>query len=306
MGSGNQWGGAWRRRIRHFLEGAAVRLALAAFRPMGIDAASSVGGWIAGTIGPRHKTSRRAARNLRHAFPEAPAAEIDRIIRAMWENLGRVAGEYPHLHDLDLYGGGGRIEVVGAENIDAVRDDRRPGLFFTAHFGNWEITPLGIIQRGLPFAYVYRPANNPIVDRIIYEARHDERIEQVPKGMIGARRALALLSTGGQLGMLVDQRMNDGIPVPFFGRDAMTAPALAQLALRFHCPVVPMKAERLRGARFRLTYFPPMEAVDTGDRAGDVAAFMRRVNAMIEEWVRERPEQWFWLHQRWGNGNGRD
>lgn len=304
MGNGNQGGGGWRRRVRYFLEGAAVRAAFAAFRLMGIDAASGLGGWVARTIGPWLRTSRRAARNLRRAFPGASAAEIDRIVRGMWDNLGRVVGEYPHLHDLDVYGGG-RVEVVGAEHIDALRDDGRPGLFFTAHFGNWEITPLGIIQRGLPLAYIYRPANNPVVDRLIYNARDDERIEQVPKGA-SARRALTLLEGGGHLGMLVDQRMNEGIPVPFFGRDAMTAPALAQLALRFRCPVVPIKAERLRGARFRLTYYPPLTAEVTGDRVADTTAFMTRVNAMIEEWIRERPEQWFWLHQRWGSGEDED
>lgn len=304
MGSGKRRAGAWPRRLRHLVEGGAVEAAFALFRLIGIDAASALGGWVGRVVGPRLRASDRAVRNLERAFPGASEAEVRRIVRGMWENLGRVLGEYPHLQRLDLYGGDSRIEVVGAENVDAVRDDGRPGLFFTAHFGNWEITPLGIIQRGLALAYVYRAANNPIVDRLIYRARHDPRIEQVPKGAASARRAIALLGDGGHLGMLVDQRMNEGIPVPFFGRDAMTAPALAQLALRFRCPVVPIRAERLAGARFRLTYFPPLEAADTGERAADVAAFMARVNAMIEGWVRDRPEQWFWLHQRWGNRGG--
>jgi KDO2-lipid IV(A) lauroyltransferase len=93
--------------------------------------------------------------------------------------------------------------------------------------------------------------------------------------------------------------MNDGIPVPFFGRPAMTAPALAQLALRFDCAIVPARVERLKGARFRLTVFPPLELPRTGNRHADTLAIMTRVNAILESWIRARPELWFWLHRRW-------
>ena len=99
--------------------------------------------------------------------------------------------------------------------------------------------------------------------------------------------------------MLADQKMNDGIPVPFFGRPAMTAPALAALALRFDCDVLPARAERLAGAHFRLTVFPPLPLPRTGDSHADAAALMAQVNAILETWIRDRPEQWFWVHQRW-------
>ena len=93
--------------------------------------------------------------------------------------------------------------------------------------------------------------------------------------------------------------MNDGIATPFFGRDAMTAPALAELALRFDCPVVPVRVERLEGARFRITIDPPLDLDVTGERRADIAAAMVKVNGIIENWVREHPEQWLWLHNRW-------
>ncbi|MBL4691050.1 MAG: lauroyl acyltransferase, partial [Rhodospirillales bacterium] len=100
----------------------------------------------------------------------------------------------------------------------------------------------------------------------------------------------------------VDQKMNDGIPVPFFGRDVMTAPALAELALRYDCPVVPARITRLKGARFRLMALAPLELIRTGDHKADVAANMAQVNALIEQWVRDTPEQWLWLHNRWPGG----
>ena len=121
----------------------------------------------------------------------------------------------------------------------------------------------------------------------------------VAKGAEGGRDLLRHLSRGGHLGILVDQKLNDGISVPFFGRDAMTAPALARLGLRFGCPLVPVQSERLRDARFRMTVLPRLEIEDTGDISADVLAAMTRVNAMLESWVRARPEQWLWLHRRW-------
>jgi Kdo2-lipid IVA lauroyltransferase/acyltransferase len=93
--------------------------------------------------------------------------------------------------------------------------------------------------------------------------------------------------------------MNDGIPVPFFGRTAMTTSALAVLALRFNCDVLPACVERLAGARFRLTVFPPLPLSRSGDHHTDVAALMARVNQTVENWIRKRPEEWFWLHRRW-------
>jgi KDO2-lipid IV(A) lauroyltransferase len=87
--------------------------------------------------------------------------------------------------------------------------------------------------------------------------------------------------------------------VPFFGRDAMTAPAIAQFAVRLGCVLVPARTERLTGARFRVTVYPPLELPATGDRGADERAIMVAINQIVEGWIRERPEQWLWLHRRW-------
>jgi Kdo2-lipid IVA lauroyltransferase/acyltransferase len=95
--------------------------------------------------------------------------------------------------------------------------------------------------------------------------------------------------------------MNDGIPVPFFGRPAMTTSALGFLALRFDCDVIPLRVERLAGARFRVTVFPPIALAHSGERHADAAALMGQVNAILETWIRDRPEQWLWVHRRWSD-----
>jgi len=287
------------RFVRHPLEAVGAFVFYWLFRALPLDWASGLAGRLARTVGPRLKVSGRAERNLKRAYPEKDAAEIAAIIGGMWENLGRVAGEYPHLQRLRAGGTADRLEIIGAEFIDQLRDDGKPGIFLMAHLGNWEFSGLASGQRDLAVDRVYRQANNRLTEWLFRQGRASVDGALIPKGPAGAKQLLQSLNAGNHLALLVDQKMNDGIAVPFFGRDAMTAPAIAQLALRMDCPVVPVRVKRLTGARFQVIALPPMEFTPTGDRNADVLAFMTRVNAIIEDWVRETPEQWLWLHNRW-------
>jgi KDO2-lipid IV(A) lauroyltransferase len=281
------------------LEAAAARLLLFLFAMLSLDGASALGGRLARMIGPRLAVSTIARRNLGRAFPQKSAGEIETIVHGMWDNLGRVAAEYAHLGKLDVTDPGGRVEVVGIEHVEQLRDDGICGIFFSAHLGNWEITPLAATQNGVALTQIYRSPNNPHMEPLMRSLRAPIGGANFPKGSGGAKKLILALNRGEHLGMLVDQKLNEGIAVPFFGRDAMTAPAPAQLALRFGCPLVPARVERLAGAHFRLTVYPPLVLPDSGDRIADIAAVMGQVNAMIEGWIRERPEQWLWLHRRW-------
>ncbi len=281
------------------MQAAAAIMVYSLMRVLPIDLASAIGGWLGRVFGPHLPVSARAVRNLTNAFPEKSPAEIAAIVRGMWDNLGRVAAEYPHLSKINVYDPKGRVQVTGAEYVDLLREDDHAGIFFSGHIANWEIVPLAATQRGVPLDRVYREANNRLVEWLYQHGRTAVEGALIPKGTAGARLLLKSLKDGKHLAMLVDQKMNDGIPVPFFGRDVMTAPALAELALRYDCPVVPARMVRLKGAHFLLKIFPPLELVRTGDRQADVAANMAQVNALLEQWVRDTPEQWLWLHNRW-------
>ena len=290
-------GGA--KRVRNWTEGLFARLAFAFCRILPLDAASAFGGFLARSVGPALGISRRARLNLRRALPDLSDADISRIVRGMWDNLGRVVAEYPHLGEFKLYVPGGRVTVEGIPEIVGARGPKTRFIFFSAHFGNWEIATLAATQAGLDVIEIYRAANNPFVDDLINEARSVVGGELVPKGSVAARRAISALAEGKHICMLVDQKMNDGIAVPFFGRDAMTAPALARLALRYDCVVLPCRVERVRGATFRFIADPPIPLPHTGDIQADTVQLMTAVNATVERWVRQQPEQWFWLHRRW-------
>lgn len=279
-----------------------------------------VGRW----LGPLLPASNRAVRNLKLAYPDKDDAWIAATVRGMWENFGRTFGEYPRLRNLwddsirdqiealgeDYFenrkpGGppvvvkGKRIEVVGAENFVAALTDGEPGLMYSAHLANWDLMPMGAARFGLTVTVVFRMPNNPYTAGLLKYVRRGFGV-LLPKGLHGGIQAAGVLEGGGHLGMLVDQKFNRGLAVPFFGRDAMTAPTLAKLAWRFRCPVYGGYVERLEGANFRIHLLPPMEMPDIDDEDEFIRVVTAKLTSNVEDWVRARPEQWFWLHRRWG------
>lgn len=279
--------------LRHVAEAVPAYLLFSLLRLLPADAASWLGGRLGRLLGPLTSAQARARRNLELALPERQA-EHAAILRGMWDNLGRVAAEYAHLARV---ADAAHVAVEGLDHLEAARARGRGVILFSGHLGNWEI--LGPVARrlGITLTLIYRAPNNPLVERLIRHARGDS-VRLLPKGRQAARGAIAAMQAGSGLAMLVDQKMNDGIPVPFFGHVAMTAPALAHLAARDGAAVVPVRVERLGGTRFRVTLNPAIP-VPQGRRPDPAPTVMAEVNAVLEGWIRARPEQWLWVHRRW-------
>ncbi len=286
------------KRLRYLIEALALRLAFTLLGWLPVDAASNFGGLLGRNIGPRLPVSARARRNLRLVFPEISAAEMERIVAGMWDNLGRVAAEYPHIGEIAAPESG-RIDWLDTAPVRAMRDRGTAGILVSAHLGNWEVMTAAAIRRGLDMTIIVREPNNPFVRPLIERLRGVAGGVRASKGLPGAKAALDALRQGRVLGLLCDQKMNDGVAVPFFGIEAMTPAAPAQLALRFGCPLVPVRVERLGPGRFRLASFEALALPDSGDRQADTIAVMTALNEILEGWIRDRPEQWLWLHRRW-------
>ena len=288
--------------VLHRIEGALARGALCLLRALGPVRASNLCGAVARVIGPLLPVSRVAHANLRAAMPELDAAARRRVVGGVWENLGRTVGELPHLAALGPTTAGPGWELAGAEALQPLLAGDSPAILFSGHIGNWEALPVAAAAAGAPFHSMYRTIENPEIDALLLDLRRRAMrydVQMFPKGAAGAMQAMRHLRAGGRLGMLIDQKMNDGIPARFFGLPAMTAPALAVLALRLRCPVIPGWVERTGPARFRVTCEPPMPLPDSGDRNADVAALTQAMNDRLESWIRARPESWLWLHRRW-------
>ncbi len=284
--------------MKRLLEALPVFAAYGLFRCLPAGAASWLGSLIGRGLGPFTKGHRVARGNLGRALPDLTVRQYRTILAAMWDNLGRTMAEYAHLGH---FGGPPRVEVIGAEHVRAVAASGKPAIFFAGHIANWEVPAMAVKANGIELPLVYRAPNNHHVDWLIRHARLPVTRTLVPKGGEGAKALIALIKRGRSLGMLVDQKMNDGIAVDFFGRPAMTAPAMVRLAERYGLPLHPVQVERIGGARFRVTVHPRFVLSSTGDRTADTLAAMTGINALLESWIRIHPGQWLWVHRRWPN-----
>ena len=266
-------------------------------------AASTMCGGVAGLVGPLLPVSRVAHANLRAALPGLDEAGRRRVVRQAWTQLGRTAGELPHVSRLQhTTEAGPGWQVEGEAVLAALAAQGGPAIFFSGHLGNWEVLPHAARAYGLPVAGIYRTAQNTGVDALLNRLRRSssgEEQQMFPKGARGARQAMAHLRHGGKLAMLVDQKLNEGVEASFFGLPAMTASAAAAFALHFRCPLVPARARRTGPARLTLVVEEPLVLPDTPSRAADVLALSQQVNDVLERWIREDPGSWLWMHRRW-------
>ncbi|MFN3827184.1 MAG: lysophospholipid acyltransferase family protein [Micavibrio sp.] len=280
------------KQIRYFIEAFALILFYGLCDLLPASTASDLGGAIGRKIGPRLAASRKARKNMKESFPLFPDQEIEDQTAMMWDNLGRLIAEYPHLRTLAKR----HTTIEGLEIIKAAQESGRPFIVFGAHLGNWEVMAPSLLEHaGIKLGLVYRAPNNPVSDRLLDYARSlHGAIETIPKSRTGTRRLVQTLKEGHSIGILIDQKYNEGIAVPFFGRPAMTSPAFVQLAQKYDATLIPFYCIRESGNRFKLAFEEPL------DTRGSEIEVIERAHARLESWISTYPGQWMWLHRRWG------
>jgi KDO2-lipid IV(A) lauroyltransferase len=262
------------------------------------DRVSDFGAWLLATFGPLTSLNRVAETNLRIAFPEASDREIARLLDAQWREIGRVLLEFPVLDR--IVGDPGRVEVVNGERLTAIAKSGKPAVLISGHFSNFEVMAWAIVQAGITCQVTYRATNNPYIDARIRRARFRYGVRLfAPKGLASARELMRALGRGEAIALLNDQKYNGGVAAPFFGVTAHTAQGPATYARHFGVPLQPISVQRTEKARFKVVVHDPIPVPDTGDRDADLEAAVRRVNAFVEDHVRARPTEWFWVHKRW-------
>lgn len=264
-----------------------------------IDSVSNFGGSLFRTIGPLTSANRVAERNLRLVFPAADDAGIRRLLQAQWIELGRSLSEFLILDR--VVADTSRLQVEREDLLAEISAGEGPVVFISGHFSCFELMPAAIIRAGVRCQITYRAMNNPYVDASVRKNRFRYGVRLfAPKGLEGARELMRGLQRGESVALMNDQKFNGGVAAPLFGHMAHTAPGPATFALRFGIPIQPMSVQRVGpGARFKIIVHNQIHLDDTGDREADIEAGVRKVNAFIEERVRARPTEWFWVHRRW-------
>jgi KDO2-lipid IV(A) lauroyltransferase len=290
----------WAQDLLWRAEALGFDLFIGVVRLLGVDGASAFGGWLGRTVGPLSGAHKVATRNLKLAFPDKDAAWHARMLSAQWEGLGRSFAEFPLMDK--ILPSTGRVEVVNQERLFQIAADKVPVVFVSGHLSNWEVMPAAIVDSGVVCEMTYRAANNPYVDDRIKASRFRYGVRLfAPKGGDGARELLEGMKQGKSVALMNDQKFNSGVEGLFFGHPVRTAPGPSRLAIRFGTVLQPMSVQRTKGARFRAVVHDPIHLPNTGDRTADIEAGVKLVNAFMEERIRERPEEWFWVHRRWPN-----
>jgi KDO2-lipid IV(A) lauroyltransferase len=253
---------------------------------------------VMGLVGPRQSKHRHVRRNLELAFPDKSDVQIELMGRAIWGNIGKVFAEYAHLFRIQRHVDA-CIEIRGRGHVEELVRSGRAAVLVAAHLGNWEIGGIAMRHLGLSVAGVYSPLQNPYLDWIVKRCRASHGSKLLPRDD-SMRLMIREIINGRAVGLIMDQRVDSGSAVPFFGNDKWTTLIPARLALRHNVDLIPMRTERLPGGRFRVTFNPPVQPdVGSLDEVEQAKAMTARINDSFEAWIRERPEDWFCTTRLW-------
>ena len=286
----------------YFFQAQIAKLLLTIYKMVGLRVGSWLGGLLGRMLGKIARERHIAADNLRMALPHLSEAEQKRILSQCWTHLGRVVGEFPHMARIAREAES-RVQIEGAAHVEKALQNGGPAMFVSGHFSNWELMMLGIRRLAGKTGSLYRRANNPFMEKWIIDQRSAFMPVQIPKGSDGARVMIDLLKNDTSLGVLVDQKLGRGDPIEFFGRPTKAPSASIKLARRFNIPVIPTVIRRRKDGPDRVHFvqhfFPAIHVPKTENMQQDIDFAMRQVYDLLEQWIAERPEEWFWQHNRW-------
>ncbi len=295
--------GVLAKRAGDWTVGALLTLVLRTIRYFDRLWVSDVFAWVARTIGPWTGEHRIGRANLAAAFPEKSPAEIERILRGVWDNLGRVVAEFAHLDRLAV-GDPHHLPYIHFDDIseahfDQVRDDGRPALVFAAHLANWELPAIMSEAMGMQALVLYRRPNVGAVADAVMAIRKGSMGTLVATDMNAPIRLARALEDNRHVAMLVDQHYVKGVDVVFFGRCCKANPLIAALARHIECPIHGTRMIRQAGGHFYGEFSEEIPPVRDAEGKIDIQGTMQVITEVVEGWVREHPEQWLWLHRRW-------
>ncbi len=258
----------------------------------------SVGRFFAKRFPKLRKTGRR---NLEIAMPELSSEDKDRIVLGTFESLGRHLGFVSHFRKFQHEDVRDLVEVVGLGNFEEAYARGNGVLFFTGHFGSWEVFNLLPAAFGYGMNILVRRIDNPLVEGFVDEMRTRFGSVTLDKTK-SARTMFRVLKKGELLGILADLNVQEkeGVFVDFFGVPASTTTSIAKLALATGAAIVPAFAVWEEEKQKYVVYVEPEIKYDPNDNSdAAVQGLTQEITSVVEKFVRRYPEQWLWIHKRW-------
>ena len=282
--------------IKYFVQFFIIFILFIVFKILGLRLASNFSSKLLKFFGPFFRSKILIEKNILKAFPDLDIADIKKIATNMWSNYGRILSEYIFIKDFRKSKFKNNLVVVGQEILQKIKEEKKPVIFISGHFNNFELMAMHIEKSGIDLAVIYRPLNNRFLNFIMEKIRKNYICKnQIKKGIAGTKQLLSFFKNGHSIALMIDQRVSQGIKSNFFKHEAYTTTIPAQFAKKFKCKVVPIYIERTNDINFKLTINEPLEF--SGEDT--IETMTLHLNSIIEKMILKNPDQWIWSHDRW-------
>ena len=266
------------------------------FKIIGPKKSSDVSGKIFEIIGPFFRSKKVIRNNIKRALPEIDENNLKNIQNSMWNNYGRIFAEYIFLKDFRYGKLASEVQIEGKEILNDIKENNKQVIFISGHLSNFELMAMFIEKSGINLSAIYRPLNNIFLNGIMESIRKKYICKnQIKKGLAGLKKLIKLKKKNYSNGLMIDQRVSEGILSPLFNEKALTTTIPAQLVKKFNIPIVPVYIERINGLKFKITINQPLSFPQnlTQQQITD------NLNQILEKFILSKPENWIWSHNRW-------
>jgi KDO2-lipid IV(A) lauroyltransferase len=284
--------------IKYFLEFLLWIILFLIFKIIGFKNSSNIGGKIGEIFGPFIRSEKILKKNILNAFPNIDNNSLKKIKKDMWNNYGRTFAEYAFIKKFKNGKLEDNLKIEGIEILQKIIDEKKPVLFLSGHFANFELMAMVIERSGINLAAIYRPLNNFFIEPYLTRLRKNNICKvQIKKGLNGIKEIFRFLKNNYSIAMMIDQRVRQGERIDFFKKKAHTTNLPALLAKKFKCQIVTIKIKRYENYKFKITIEKPVIFSETET----VGSITLKLNSWLERTILENPSQWIWTHDRWKN-----
>ncbi len=245
-------------------------------------------------IGPFFKSKKTISDNLLIFDKNIKEDQKNKIISSMWKNYGMTFIEYIFLDYFKR--NKSHIIIEGRENLEKVIKRKKPAIFVSGHFANYELMSMEITKMGIELAAIYRPLNNFFLNPFMeYLRKKYVCNNQIKKGLNGVRESIEFIKKGVSIALMIDQRVSEGEKINFFGKQALTTTLPAQLSIKYSLPIIPVFIERSIENKFKIKFYNEINPLNMESKTN----LTIRINKALEEMIVKNPNEWIWTHNRW-------
>ncbi len=252
-------------------------------------------------VGKKLNANRVAYENLSKIYPNLNHKEKNNITEQVWKNLGHNFAEFEYFSRCSKKDFHNHVKISGLEHILDLAKQNKPMIFFSGHFSNWEVIAAFLSIYKIKTNMIYRQTNNKLLNNFIVETRSSDFFFMNEKGKRGASNVIKGLKQNISVASFIDQKLNEGISVPFLGQDAKTPPLIAQIAIKYNLPVIGIFVTRTKNLQYDLVIEPALKFKECNSKDEQIFEIMKIVNNRVSSWINKNPGQWFWVHNRWHN-----